>query len=119
MTPKQLQKITGTRKAPMPDFIPPQLATLQDKPPEGDRWLHELKFDGYRMLCHLDRGRVRFWSRNRKDWSHKFAHLAKAVAAFPATNAILDGEVVAVDAKGRASFQKLQQAMKGGDAGFV
>ncbi len=103
----------------MPEFIPPQLATLEDKPPAGDQWLHELKFDGYRMLCHLSRGSVRFWSRNKKDWTHKFPHLGKALNDFPARSAILDGEVVAVDSKGRASFQKLQQAMKTGDAGFV
>ena len=119
MNQKQLQKIIGARKAPMPEFVSPQLATLQDKPPTGNQWLNELKFDGYRMLCHLNRGVVRFWSRNKKDWTHKFPRLARALKDFPATAAILDGEVVAVDAKGRASFQKLQQAIKTGDAGFV
>ena len=103
----------------MPEFISPQLATLQDKPPAGEQWLHELKFDGYRMLCHLNRGSVRFFSRNKKDWTNKFPHLGKAIKEFPASAAILDGEVVAVDSKGRASFQKLQQAMKTGDAGFI
>jgi len=116
---KQIQKIPGARKAPMPEFVSPQLATLEDKPPAGDEWLHELKFDGYRMLCHLHTSGVRFWSRNKKDWTHKFPHLGKAVKEFPARVAILDGEVVAVDSKGRASFQKLQQAMKTGDAGFI
>ena len=91
----------------MPDFIPPQLATLQDKPPDGDQWFNELKFDGYRLLCHLNGKHVRFWTRNKKDWTHKFPRLAKAMRDFPARNAILDGEVVAVDEKGRASFQKL------------
>ena len=119
MNQKQIQKIPGARKAPMPEFVSPQLATLQDKPPAGDEWLHELKFDGYRMLCHLNPGGVRFWSRNKKDWTHKFPHLGKAIKEFPASTAILDGEVVAVDSKGRASFQKLQQAMKTGDAGFI
>jgi bifunctional non-homologous end joining protein LigD len=103
----------------MPDFIQPQLATLVREPPPGDEWLHELKFDGYRMLCHLNRGKVRFWSRNRKDWTNKFPYLGKAVKAFPATSAILDGEVVALDASGRTSFQRLQQSLKGGDSGFV
>ncbi|HEY6245186.1 MAG TPA: non-homologous end-joining DNA ligase [Pyrinomonadaceae bacterium] len=119
MNQKQIQKIPGARKAPMPEFVSPQLATLEDKPPTGDEWLHELKFDGYRMLCHLNPGGVRFWSRNKKDWTHKFPHLGKAIKEFPASLAILDGEVVAVDSKGRASFQKLQQAMKTGDAGFI
>jgi bifunctional non-homologous end joining protein LigD len=71
------------------------------------------------MLCHLNPGGVRFWSRNKKDWTNKFPHLGKAIKEFPASTAILDGEVVAVDSKGRASFQKLQQAMKTGDAGFI
>src|SRR5215510_12815965 len=71
------------------------------------------------MLCNVSPGQVRLWSRNRKDWTHKFPNLGRAVQSFPAKTAILDGEVVALDAKGRASFQKLQQAMKGGDAGFL
>jgi bifunctional non-homologous end joining protein LigD len=116
---KFLNAVPGARKAPMPEFIPPQLATLQDEPPEGEQWFHELKFDGYRMLCHLKNGQVRFWSRNRKDWTHKFPRLGKALTEFPVRNAIVDGEVVAIDEKGRASFQKLQQGLKTGDTGFL
>lgn len=103
----------------MPEFVQPQLATLADEAPKGDQWFHELKFDGYRMLVHLDGAKVRFWSRNHKDWTHKFPHLGKAIKDFPAKTAILDGEVVAVDEKGRASFQKLQQGLKTGDSNFV
>jgi len=114
------RKLTGARKRPMPEFIAPQLATLFKGPPDGDEWLHELKFDGYRMLCHLSRGQVRFWSRNQKDWTEKFQNLRKAVEIFPATNAILDGEVVIVDKAGRSSFQSLQQSMRtSGTAAFV
>lgn len=115
-----LKKIPGARKSSMPYFVAPQLATLEKKPPAGDEWLHELKFDGYRMLLHLEKGKVRFWSRNQKDWTAKFAYLAKASKAIPAASAILDGEIVATDAKGRASFQMLQQAIgKAGDASFT
>lgn len=104
----------------MPEFVAPQLATLVQEPPEGDEWVHELKFDGYRMLCHLSRGEVRFWSRNQKDWTEKFPNLIKAVKAFPAASVILDGEIVIVDKAGRSSFQDLQQAMgKSGAAAFV
>ncbi len=103
----------------MPEFIQPQLATLVAEPPQGDEWLHELKFDGYRMLCHLNRGKVRFWSRNRKDWTNKFSHLGKAIKGFPATSVILDGEVVVMDAAGHTSFQKLQQSFKSGDSGLI
>src|SRR4030095_5633662 len=103
------KKIAGARKLVMPEFVAPQLATLVKEPPAGDQWLHELKFDGYRMICHLSRGKARFWSRNGKDWTDKFPNLADALKAFPATTAILDGEVVVVDKAGRSSFQKLQQ----------
>jgi len=103
----------------MPEFIQPQLATLVEEPPQGDEWLHELKFDGYRMLCHLNRGEARFWSRNRKDWTNKFPQLGKAIKAFPAASAILDGEVVVMDTAGHTSFQKLQQWFKSGDSGLV
>jgi bifunctional non-homologous end joining protein LigD len=120
MNQKQLKLLPGARKAAMPEFVPPQLATLVDKPPVGDAWFHELKLDGYRLLCHLDRGQVRFWTRNRKDWTAKFPALGKAVKALRLKSAILDGEVVALDAEGRASFQKLQQQInKNSAAGLM
>ncbi|MBA2703078.1 MAG: hypothetical protein H0U60_04410 [Blastocatellia bacterium] len=116
---KRIKNLPGARKAALPDFISPQLATLVPEAPSGDGWLHELKFDGYRMVCHLHRGKAHFWSRNQKDWTEKFPNLSKALKALPATAAILDGEVVVVDKAGRSSFQKLQQSMKGGAATFV
>lgn len=104
----------------MPEFVSPQLATLMQEPPKGTEWVHELKFDGYRMLCHLSRGKVRFWSRNHKDWTEKFPTVGKAVNGLPVGSVILDGEIVAMDSEGRTSFQKLQQAFGStGDAGFV
>ena len=104
----------------MPAFVAPQLATLVDAPPPEDGWLHEIKFDGYRMLCHLDHGKVRFFSRNQKDWSSKFPGITKVINSLKATTAIIDGEVVMIDASGRTSFQKLQQAMgRGGATGFI
>jgi bifunctional non-homologous end joining protein LigD len=116
---KRIKSLTGARQAPLPEFIPPQLATLVSEAPAGDDWLHELKFDGYRMVCHLQRGKSRFWSRNQKDWTEKFPNLSKALKALPVAAAILDGEVVVVDKAGRSSFQKLQQSMKGGAATFI
>ena len=79
---KRIKSLTGAREAPLPEFIPPQLATLVSEAPAGDDWLHELKFDGYRMVCHLQRGKSRFWSRNQKDWTEKFPNLSKALKAF-------------------------------------
>jgi bifunctional non-homologous end joining protein LigD len=113
------KKLPGARKAPMPEFIPPQLATLVDKAPTGDEWLHELKFDGYRMLGFLNKGKVRFLSRNGKDWTEKFPNVAAALKNFPATTAILDGEIVIQDKAGRSSFQALQQSMKSSSSPFV
>ncbi len=115
-----LIKLKGARRDALPDFIPPQLATLVKEPPAGDEWLHELKFDGYRMLCCVDHGEVRFWSRNRVDWTTKFPSIARAIQSIAATAAIFDGEVVVLDSRGRTSFQKLQQAMgTGGNAQFI
>ena len=115
-----IKKILGARKSPLPKFIAPQLATLVKEPPSGDKWLHELKFDGYRMLCRIDRGKVTVWSRNEKEWTGKFANVEESVKALPLTTAILDGEIVIVDAHGQSSFQKLQRAMgKSINAGFL
>lgn len=115
------KQVPGARKAKLPIFVAPQLATLVKEPPSGDEWLHELKFDGYRMLCRIDRGRVTFWSRNGKEWTEKFRNVIAAVKpSITATTAILDGEIVVVDAEGRASFQKLQRAMGHGiTSGFA
>src|SRR5256885_15532205 len=97
---QNVRKLPGARKAALPKFIAPQLATLVKEPPSGDKWLHELKFDGYRMLCRIDRGKVQFWSRNGKDWTAKFPSIAAAVRSLPVTSAFLDGEIVVVDAQG-------------------
>src|SRR6185295_5410399 len=118
LTASQIKKIPGARKAAMPEFVAPQLATLVREPPSGTEWLHELKFDGYRIIYHFSRGKARFWSRNGKDWTEKFPNLAAALKSFPAVTAILDGEVVVVDKAGRSSFQRLQQSMgRGGKEG--
>jgi bifunctional non-homologous end joining protein LigD len=114
-----LTKTPGAHKRAKPEFKSPQLATLVKEPPKGDEWLHELKFDGYRMIGHLKDSQVHFWSRNGKDWTEKFPNVAKAVSALSVKSAIVDGEIIAVDSKGRASFQKLQQSIKTGDSAFL
>ena len=112
MSLKQVKNLPGARKTAMPEFVQPQLATLMTEAPKGDEWLHELKFDGYRLLCHLERGRVRLWTRNQKDWTEKFPDVVKALKTLRVQSAILDGEIVALDASGRSSFQMLQQSIK-------
>ena len=94
-----------------PEFIPPQLATLVDEAPAGDDWVHEVKFDGYRLECLKDDGRVRLLTRTGLDWTAKFPGIAAAAARLPARRAILDGEAVALLADGRSSFQALQQRL--------
>ena len=113
------ENLPGARRSALPKFIAPQLATLVKEPPSGDEWVHELKFDGYRMLCYLDRGEVRFWSRNGKDWTSKFPNLSAAARSFPVETSIIDGEVVILDRDGRSNFQRLQHAIgSGGAASF-
>ena len=114
-----LKKIAGARKAVFPKFIPPQLATLMKEPPRDEDWVHELKFDGYRMLCHWNAGKVQFWSRNKKDWTEKFPSVAKALKSLKVESVVLDGEIVIMDAQGRTSFQRLQQAMGQSSVNFT
>jgi bifunctional non-homologous end joining protein LigD len=93
-----------------PKFFPPQLATLDDAPPAGDGWLHEIKFDGYRIIAVIRDGKVKLFTRNQLDWTHKYQRIADAVARLGLTNSVLDGELVAMDDKGKASFSKMQAA---------
>ncbi|HEX3766292.1 MAG TPA: non-homologous end-joining DNA ligase [Kofleriaceae bacterium] len=96
-----------------------QLATLVAEPPDGPDWLHEQKFDGYRIVAELDHGKVRLLSRRFKEWTTAFPRVAEAVAALPVTRAVLDGEVAAVLPDGRTSFQALQNRDSANVAYFV
>ena len=106
--------VPGARPAPLPRFVAPQLATLVSEPPTGDAWLHEMKFDGYRILARLDNGRVTLLSRNGREWTEQFPAVVRSVRDLPARAALLDGEVAVVTADGRTSFQALQNYMSGG-----
>jgi bifunctional non-homologous end joining protein LigD len=92
--------------------VSPQLAVLAERPPTGDQWIHEIKFDGYRFLAHVQRGRVLLITRNGKDWTDRFHAVAEALKGLKATTAILDGEAVVLDAEGRSDFQALQAMLK-------
>jgi bifunctional non-homologous end joining protein LigD len=98
----------------LPKLFAPQLATLVTAAPQGDRWLHELKHDGYRIGCRVAAGSVRLLSRNGKDWTDRFPLVRDAVTRLPAETAFLDGEVAVVLADGRSSFQALQNWFAGG-----
>ena len=97
-------------KAP-PAFQEPQLATLVDEVPPGNTWIHEYKYDGYRLLLAVGEGVATAWTRNGKDWSDKFKALVKAAARLPA-GCLIDGEAVAIDDDGKPSFQLLQATLK-------
>jgi bifunctional non-homologous end joining protein LigD len=105
--------------APLPDFVPPSLATLRATAPSGDGWVHEIKFDGYRIQARLDdgqdHGKVRLLTRKGLDWTSKFPNIAAAVAKLPARSALIDGEIVIEDETGISSFSGLQAALKAGE----
>ena len=103
------------RDAPLPDFVPPSLATLRSTAPSSPGWAHEIKFDGYRIQARLDRRNVRLLTRKGLDWTGKFPNVAAAVAELPARTALIDGEVVIVDEDGASSFSALQAALKAGE----
>ena len=100
------------RRAPMPDFIPPQLCKSSASPPRGDGWGHEIKFDGYRMQLHVQAGKAALLTRKGLDWSEKFPAIAKAGTKLPP--GIYDGEVVALDHTGAPDFAALQVAISDG-----
>jgi bifunctional non-homologous end joining protein LigD len=103
--------VPGARRAPLPVRAELQLATLVDEPPAGSEWLHEIKLDGYRLLCRTERGKARLLTRNGLDWTDRFPGLASALRALPAKTALLDGEAVVLDSQGKSSFQALQGAL--------
>jgi len=110
-------KLPGARKAPLPTSFQAQLATAVTDPPRGDEWLHEMKFDGYRILSRLEKGRVRLVSRNGKDWTDRFPTLRDAIAGLGAERAVIDGEVAVLLPGGNTSFQALQNFMSGAAGG--
>jgi bifunctional non-homologous end joining protein LigD len=96
----------------LPARIEPQLATLVDAPPAGAGWLHEIKLDGYRILARIEHGKARLLTRSGHDWTARMPGVAEALLALKVRSALLDGEVVALDADGRSRFQLLQRALQ-------
>ena len=111
MTKRARSVVAATTSAEMPRFIKPQLATLKAKAPSGDQWLHEIKFDGYRVQVHLNKGKKRVFTRNGLDWTKRFSVIAGALDV--PGQAILDGEVVVIH-EGRTNFSELQAELAAG-----
>jgi bifunctional non-homologous end joining protein LigD len=100
-------------KAPYPGFIEPELATSVDKVPTGARWLHEIKFDGYRVQLHVINEDVKVFTRRGHDWTKRFKKIAADAFLIDAGSAIIDGEVVVPAANGTSDFSVLQNELKG------
>ena len=115
MTPSRKR---GTPAA-LPAFIPPQLATLTDKAPTGDAWIHEIKLDGYRTAGRLEAGKVRMLTRSGLDWTTRFRPIAAALAVLKIRAAYLDGEIAVMGGDGVTSFAALQDALSRGQAEWL
>ncbi len=109
-------KARGTRRPAMPAHVAPQLATLVSHAPEGDDWLSEMKYDGYRALIATGDGDAKVFTRNGKDWTDRFSDIAAAAAALNADGSLIDGEIVAFNSAGKTDFSTLQAAITEGGA---
>jgi bifunctional non-homologous end joining protein LigD len=106
-------------KAPYPGFIEPALATAIDKVPSGERWVHEIKFDGYRVQVHLRDAAVKVFTRRGNDWTNRFRKIASDAWHINAGSVIIDGEVVVPATNGTTDFSVLQNELKGGSKKIV
>ena len=103
----------------MPAFVSPQLCTLVEAPPDGDGWLHEIKYDGYRAIAAIGGGKATVYTRKGLDWTDRFKPLLRPLADLPCRSALLDGEVAVADKEGRTDFGALQDALgPGGGKGI-
>ena len=100
-------------KAPLPAFIEPALASSIDRVPSGERWIHEIKFDGYRVQVHLANEAVKIFTRRGYDWTKRFRKVADDTWHIKAASAIIDGEVVVPADDGTTDFSVLQNELKG------
>jgi bifunctional non-homologous end joining protein LigD len=98
----------------LPESIDVELATLADQVPEGAQWLHEIKFDGYRLICRIENSQVKLLTRRQQDWTHRYPTIAAEASKLPVDSAILDGELVALLPSGLSNFQALHNSSQAG-----
>ncbi|WP_417471680.1 DNA ligase D [Luteimonas mephitis] len=110
---KRALALEGARDGHMPVGFAPELTLLRATPPAGDDWLHEIKWDGYRLMTDIVDGVAKLRSRGGLDWDETFPDVAKAVAALPVADACLDGELVVLAEDGRSDFSELQRVIDG------
>jgi bifunctional non-homologous end joining protein LigD len=106
-------EIEGARRAALPDTVEPELAALVSETPTQENFVHEVKFDGYRVIARVQEGRVQLFTRNAEDWTERMPSLRAALGKLKVKGAILDGEFVALDDKGLSDFQLLQNSFSG------
>jgi bifunctional non-homologous end joining protein LigD len=111
--PYQRTKPSLGVKAPFPGFIRPALATSVAKVPNDDRWIHEIKFDGYRVQLHIANDTIRVFTRRGNDWTKRFRKVANDAYLLNAKSAIIDGEVIVPQANGTSDFSVLQNELRG------
>ena len=116
---RRLDRIPGARKGLMPVDLKPQLATPASTAPAGPEWLHEIKYDGYRLFACIEHGKVRLITRNGLDWTAKFPELAHAFGRLPIDTALIDGELVHLASDGTTNFSGLQDAIASGKTGAL
>ncbi len=110
---KRALALPEARDTPYPQGFKPQLTDHRATAPEGDGWLHEIKWDGYRLLAEVSDGVVSLRSRGGLDWTDDFPEVVQAIAALPVRDLRLDGELVVLDAQGRSDFTALQKVIDG------
>ena len=110
--PPVAEAVRAAPKSNLARFVSPALATLTDKAPDGDNWVHEIKFDGYRIQARLERGKVKLLTRKGLDWTEKFPTIASTISKLRAKSAMFDGELVTEDTDGISSFSLLQRDLK-------
>jgi bifunctional non-homologous end joining protein LigD len=111
------RKVAGAKKGILPGFVDPSLAKLVEHAPSGENWIHEIKFDGYRLQARIDGDKITLLTRKGLDWTKKFQPIADALAKLKLPSALLDGEVVVEDKGGVSHFSALQQALTDKDTG--
>jgi bifunctional non-homologous end joining protein LigD len=110
-----VSKVAKAKRGDLPSFVEPQLASLSPKAPTGERWLHEIKFDGYRLIVRIEAGRVKMLTRSGLDWTTKFGKpIVEAFKALPVGSAIIDGELVVENDSGASDFSALQADLSDG-----
>ena len=112
-------KLHGARKAPMPATITPMLAALADRPPSGESWVYEIKWDGVRAVCFIEDGRLRILSRNGNRTEQQYPELTVLPHYVAAETAILDGEIAVLDEQGRSSFSLIQPRISVSDPNTI